>query len=247
MKKKILSFIFAVMLMVPLAIGLTACGHKHTYNSFGLCEKDGDYIGTTLTLNEALTDISVSKNSVKYYRFEVEKDNAYYITKTNISSDNLKYYDNNGEQIESMKYNSNPAYVAEKSGYIYIVLEASADIGNAKITANHYVNEIGLSGSAYLGTTIETGETITLSLNKDEKAYFRFADPGDHQISRTFTSPLQSGDFTFYRTTNTSPYFETITVTNTPSDFVTPHDGYLYVVITAGATFENGTFTIVVD
>jgi|GEM_PF-6925562 len=244
MKKKILSFVLALILIVPLALGLTACGHTHSYNNIGLCESDGEYAGTTLTLDIAQTDISANVGDVKYFRFAVEKDNAYYITKTNISSSELKYYKENGAEISTMAYNSVSAYIAENSGYVYIVFEASAQISNAKITANHYVNEIGLSGAGYVGTTIQLDQTITVSLNKGEKAFYRFADPGDKLIKRTFTSPLQSGDFQFYTTTNSSPFYETISVTATPADFVTPFDGYLYIVITAGATFENGTFTV---
>jgi len=108
------------------------------------------------------------------------------------------------------------------------------------------INEQGLCVicGEHRGDTIEAGKTITLSLQKDQKAYYRVAYTYDKYYSRTFTSPLQSGDMKFYRMDSDGNFHE-IALTNNAIDFQSPFDDYIYIVITAGATFENGSFTVI--
>lgn len=97
----------------------------------------------------------------------------------------------------------------------------------------------------YLGETIEAGDTVVLSLNSGEKAYYRVEYTYGHLYGRSFASPLQSSDFAFYYKDG-SGWTEIDWFNATPKDQFAgvPDDGYIYVVITAGATFENGSFTM---
>ena len=97
----------------------------------------------------------------------------------------------------------------------------------------------------YCGDTIETNEAITLSLTTGDKAYYRVPYIYGHLYGRSFVAPMQSGDFAFYYYDG-SAWQEIDWFNTTPKDEFAglPEDGYIYVVITAGAEFEDGTFTM---
>ena len=82
---------------------------------------------------------------------------------------------------------------------------------------------------------------------KGQRAYYRFKDPGDYRMKRVYSSPLQSGDFTFYRV-NDEGQFVQIPMDGTLREYEASSDGYYYVVIHAQATFnENGQFRIDIE
>ena len=142
------------------------------------------------------------------------------------------------------------AVLIETTGDYYVKatgIESESDGEVTIATDNHgNLDEHGfcIVCGQYKGTEITFDQNITLSLKKGEKAFYRFAYPGDNlKWKRSFKSPLASGDFTFYVTRNNSTW-ETITVTNSFKEQITPFDGYYYIVITADTSFNNGQFSI---
>ena len=190
-----------------------------------------------ITLDEGYYSFNFQSQSHGTFAFEL------YYTDTNELIADVTFED--GATTDSKVFN------ITESGEYYIKwsLPNNDTVQNDTLTivsdTHAEINEQGLCVicGEHQGDTIEAGETITLSLEKDEKAYYRVAYTYDKYYSRTFTSPLQSGDIKFDRVDNEGIYHE-IPLTNSAIDFEAPFDNYIYIVITAGATFENGTFTI---
>ena len=154
--------------------------------------------------------------------------------------------------VEDASKESNVFYL--EAGEYYVKVESS-DVaqGDKLIIFMHEhagIDDYGfctMDCGTYLGDTIETNEAITLSLTTGDKAYYRVPYTYGHLYGRSFVAPLQSGDFAFYYYDGSASAWQEIDWFNaTPEDKFAgvPEDGYIYVVITAGAEFEDGTFTM---
>ena len=146
-----------------------------------------------------------------------------------------------------------PSEWPHTDNYLYAVLTVNGETyvdtaDTLTVSTAHVVNTATgyCYAGEYTGTEIEIGEEVTLSLTVGQKAYYRFADPGDYQLKRVLTAPLQSSDIVIYYT-DSNGAFHDAEFTNTYADHTASFDGYYYVVITAGATFENGKFVVLDD
>lgn len=152
-------------------------------------------------------------------------------------------FDVEDENAQSTCFN----IASEGEYYVKVVVDqvTQGDELRIRMDTHAEIDEYGfcVRCGEYQGDTIDIEEVVTLSLEKDEKAYYRFKYSYDKYYSRTFTSPLQSGDMKFYMVDNNG-VFNILTFTDQAKDFGAPFDDYFYIVVTAGATFEDGTFTI---
>lgn len=196
---------------------------------------------------------------IMYYSIELEEGCYYfsYISETQGASFvfNLFAKGELGTSIESFSVEdankkSNVFYL--EAGEYYVKVESSDVAQGDKLIIfmdeHAGVDDYGfctMDCGTYLGDTIETNEAITLSLTTGDKAYYRVPYTYGHLYGRSYATPLQSGDFAFYYYDG-SKWQEIDWFNTTPKDEFAglPEDGYIYVVITAGAEFEDGTFTM---
>lgn len=190
----------------------------------------------SVTLDEGfyyLDYISSEQGSSFSFKLYAKGDQTTQITSFNVTDQNKK----------STAFN----IASEGDYYLEVVASEGTQCEELTIRMDTHaeIDEYGfcVRCGEYQGDTIDIEEVVTLSLEKDEKAYYRFKYSYDKYYSRTFTSPLQSGDMKFYMVDNNGVFHE-LTFTDKAKDFGVPFDDYFYIVVTAGATFEDGTFTI---
>ena len=141
-------------------------------------------------------------------------------------------------------------------GYLYIVCTVDSQEqlngGDLLTVSTEHARDLNNYGfcvcgdGEYCGTTVTPNYTSGLSLNAGQKAFYRIHNPDNRRIRRTIQSPLQSSDLQFYRRDNEGNMVA-ISVTNEYAQFDASNDEYFYLVITAGASFINGTFTIFLE
>ena len=221
----------------------------------------------TITMNQAQPDVAtevwLDKDEVSYFKIHLTEGTHYvfeFSPGNQGSVFNFKLYKKGDTTLiaeREVEWTSavdctidKTAILIETTGDYYVKVTGilSASDGEVTIATDNHSNldEHGFCVvcGQYKGTEIAFDQNITLSLKKGEKAFYRFAYPGDNlKWKRSFKSPLASGDFTFYTTGNNSTW-ETITVTNSFEEQITPFDGYYYIVITADTSFNNGQFSI---
>lgn len=165
MKKKFLTFMLAVIFLIPCIFALTGCGeepHSHTY-THGLCDC-GHYEGTTLTVNKLHTGINIQKDEKVYFRYQVEQGQHYARSGNKLVADEIKYF---------AKYNSGWVEVTGKNyfdtlpkdGYVYIEITAGAETLDASINmyeASHLqANKLVLNGNDAVLDLDETSSSYT--------------------------------------------------------------------------------------
>ena len=213
-------------------------------------------MGTTIAVNTAVENIDLAIGESAYYRFPVQANQHYCRSYSGgIQSSNFArvgvFEDSEWQDFE---INQHPKFISNTAddGYCYIVMTTTGVIngGSFTIKTDHEVNDYGYCyAGEYLGRNIGIDQNVTVNLNKDEKAYYRFKDPGDYKLKKTYTggaNGLQNSDFAFYYTDGSGTFIST-TFTGTFEDHITSSDGWYYIVITAGANIVNATFSILDD
>ena len=158
MKNKILSFMLALIFVIPCLFTLAACGEKpcaHEELTHGLCSC-GEYQGVTLTLGESQTNLEYAKDEKGYFRYQVEEGSHYQRTGSNIPAADIKYYaqyNNNWVELNNYKIIS----AQPQAGYVYIEITASAVTTNASIKVEEVAHSVDgtIDGS-------ETSKTMDL-------------------------------------------------------------------------------------
>ena len=171
MKKKFLTFVLALIFVIPCMFAIAGCGEKpctHANTTHGLCDC-GKYTGTTLTINQTHKDIDMEEGEKVYFRYKVEQGQHYARSGNLLASEDIKYY---------AKYNNKwlPLHgddykiidTMPSDGYVYIEITAGAKTTGASIQmyeATHSQgNKLILNGSKAVLDLDETSKTYA---NKD--------------------------------------------------------------------------------
>lgn len=151
MKKKFLTFVLALIFVIPCMFALSACGeepHKHAY-THGLCDC-GKYTGTTLTVNQTHENIDMEEGEKVYFRYKVEQGQHYARSGSKLVNDEIKYYakyKNGWFDVTGEKYFD----TLPVDGYVYIEITAGAKTVGASINmyeaAHSEANELVLDGN----------------------------------------------------------------------------------------------------
>lgn len=235
MKKKIITFMLALVLVIPCIFALASCDKpcNHLEATHGLCEC-GHYAGTTLTVGTATTFDGV-ENQKSYFRYTVEQYKHY--------QSNL-YFDEIDDTItQYAKIDGNWTDVTENrffttipdDGYIYLEITpvSSREIELIVYVAVHSTIEHGLCEcGAYLGTTLTIGEETTFDGIKDETHYFRYAVKQGQHYTRSLTA--FNNEIKLYAKYGAN--WSTVNVYSVHD--VLPVDGYIYVEIKPTSTRE---------
>ena len=161
MKKKISTFVLALVFILPCIFALAGCGCNHADAIHGLCDC-GHYEGTTLTVGTSHSGINMQKGEKVYFRYEVEQGQHYARSGNKLVSDEIKYfaqYNNGWAEVTGQKYFD----TLPKDGYVYIEITAGADTLDASINmykATHSEgNKLVLNGDKAVLDLDETSES----------------------------------------------------------------------------------------
>lgn len=189
MKKKILSFMLVLALILPCVLMATAC-HSHEY-THGLCSC-GDYVGTTIEVNGYEDLPEVGAGETIYVRYAIEKGQHYKYNVTMLGELTIKTYAkyNNWSTVgvNSTYYISIDAVPAD--GYLYMEIsnntqEAIADKSIYIDEDNHFVDTVNMSGYTHDLSSLIPGEEICLA---------KFLSVGTYTVELTFLDMMPTGE-----------------------------------------------------
>lgn len=136
MKKKFLTFVLALIFVIPCMFAIAGCGEKpctHANTTHGLCDC-GHYAGTTLTVNETHGGINMEKGETVYFRYKVEQGQHYGRSGNKILDNEVKYFvKNNNKWLPLNGDNYRVIDNVPSDGYVYIEITAGAKTLDASI------------------------------------------------------------------------------------------------------------------
>lgn len=205
MKKKFLTFMLAVIFLIPCIFALTGCGeepHKHVYEH-GLCSC-GDYTGKTQKIENGsqITFNEVGAGKTVYGRYEISKALHYYYSRGfQLTAENseIKFY--------ARYKNANTG----KTAFIEIKVPA----GTAS-TLGYFFDILPVDGYVYVEFTNKSEESVTnfgLSVYPSSHSHaIDFSSTGVIDLDEEFSG----GNHYCYKYTATSGRY----LIYTKSDFV---------------------------
>ena len=163
MKKKFLTFMLALIFVIPCMFALSACGeepHKHAY-THGLCDC-GEYKGTEISANMLGQELgTIKKGETSYHRFEVELGQHYTYDYTGVDVKTYGLFGGNWVDLSSNFVVEYLSTNATDDGYLYI-----------EVTNNTQedIDEVGFGveelNHDFIPTTVEVnGEEVELDEN----------------------------------------------------------------------------------
>ena len=211
--------------------------------------------------------VDLEKDEVTYYKISLVNDCVYYFTfdadeQGSVFTFELQKKDGTLVATRTVVWPTPSTYEIDEAGiaiqesddYCIKVTALTNGINSGDVTIkeddhnDEFLDAYGFCTKcgAYQGDTIDYYEDVTVSLQKDGKAYYRIAYAGDNIKFRRLLNvnggnQLQSGDFTYYASLNNNN-FEAITIGNSFAEKQTPYDDYYYIVLTAPSQINNGVF-----
>ena len=256
-----------------LAFNMTV-SDEHLYNNVNLCVGGDHYDGLDKDLNTQINlgefngeHYILGTDDTTYFRFNCYASHSYKLARNNVNAGEVTFYYQNRTtkaMIELVRNGSGVFQLPGSAlfdGYVYCVISPLMQLQDAhiRLTVEGHgeppaLNDYGFceADDVYLGTElasdfIETG----INIDSGEKAFYKFAYDAGHKYSFGDTS----GEINYqwikaYTYNNTSDDFEEILLSHVNPLNYTPFmededtDGFIYLVITAGANVTNGQLDI---
>lgn len=219
MKKKIFTFMLALMFFIPCLFALTACGedpvdppahvHAHTH---GLCDC-GDYKGTTISAYSSSELDAIAAGETAYYRFRPTLGQHYEFSDVAPTVKMYGKYNNNWSDLSSYLANEFLPNASTVDGYVYLEMknETNATIENFDytITQNNHIfvnaNKVEVNNQIELDetmtcieskTALEAGETYKVTITSDDYIVYSIANIYDTNGAVEYTRDGYAYTFT---------------------------------------------------
>ena len=247
---------------------------EHLYNNVNLCVGGDHYDGLDKDLNTQINlgefngeHYIMGTDDTAYFRFNCYASHSYKLARNNVNANEVTFYYQNRNTMAMIELvrNGSGVFLLPGSnvfdGYVYCIISPLMQLQDAyiRLTVDGHgeppaLDDYGFceADDVYLGTELPTDVIETgINIDSGEKAFYKFPYDAGHKYSFGDTS----GEINYqwikaYTYNNTTDDFEEILLSHVNPLNYTPFmededtDGFIYLVITAGANVTNGQLDI---